>query len=46
MLLDLVKLLFGTCSNQEGEGFNFHYQAPLLCHDGLTGNLLKTELRN
>lgn len=32
------------------EGFNFHYQAhgyhPLLCYDGLTGDLLKAELRD
>lgn len=36
--------------NQEGEGFNCHYQAhdyhPLLCYDGLTGALLKAELRD
>ncbi len=40
MLLDLDSTLFGTYGNQEGEGFNFHYQAhgyhPLLCYDGLT----------
>ena len=50
MLLDLDSTLFGTYGNQEGEGFNFHYQArgyhPLLCYDGLTGELLKAELRN
>ena len=50
MLLDLDSTLFGTYGNQEGEGFNFHYQAhgyhPLLCYDGLTGDLLKAELRN
>lgn len=49
MLLDLDSTLFGTYGNQEGEGFNFHYQAhgyhPLLCYDGLTGDLLKAELR-
>ena len=42
--------LFGTYGKQEGEGFNFHYQAhgyhPLLCYDGLTGNLIKAELRD
>ena len=27
MLLDLDSTLFGTYGNQEGEGFNFHYQA-------------------
>lgn len=50
MLLDLDSTLFGTCGNQEGEGFNFHYQAhgyhPLLCYDGLNGDLLKAELRD
>ena len=50
MLLDLNSTLFGTYCSQEGEGFNFHYQAhgyhPLLCYDGLTGDLLKAELRD
>ncbi|GFI31950.1 hypothetical protein IMSAGC013_03349 [Lachnospiraceae bacterium] len=50
ILLDLDSTLFGTYGDQEGEGFNFHYQAhgyhPLLCYDGLTGNLLKAELRD
>lgn len=50
MLLDLDSTLFGTYGKQEGEGFNFHYQAhgyhPLLCYDGLTGDLLKAELRD
>ena len=45
MLLDLDSTLFGTYGSQEGEGFNFHYQAhgyhPLLCYDCLTGDLLK-----
>ena len=27
MLLDLDSTLFGTYGDQEGEGFNFHYQA-------------------
>lgn len=50
MLLDLDSTLFDTYGSQEGEGFNFHYQAhgyhPLLCYDGLTGDLLKAELRD
>lgn len=50
MLLDLDSTLFGTHGKQEGEGFNFHYQAhgyhPLLCYDGLTGDLIKAELRD
>lgn len=49
MLFDLDSTLLSTYGHQEGEGFNFHYQAhgyhPLLCFDGLTGDLLKAELR-
>ena len=50
VLLDLDSTLLGTYGRQEGEGFNFHYQAhgyhPLLCYDGLTGDLIKAELRD
>ena len=50
MLFDLDSTLLNTYGKQEGEGFNFHYQAhgyhPLLCFDGLTGDLLKAELRD
>ena len=50
VLLDLDSTLLNTYGNQEGEGFNFHYSAhgyhPLLCYDGLTGDLLKAELRD
>ena len=50
ILLDLDSTLFETYGSQEGEGFNFHYKAhgyhPLLCYDGLTGDLLKAELRD
>lgn len=50
MLFDLDSTLLNTYGKQEGEGFNFHYQAhgyhPLLCYDGLTGDLLKAELRD
>lgn len=50
MLFDLDSTLLDTYGHQEGEGFNFHYQAhgyhPLLCFDGLTGDLLKAELRD
>lgn len=49
MLLDLDSTLLDTYGNQEGNAFNYHYQAngyhPLLCYDGLTGDLLKAELR-
>ncbi len=50
MLFDIDSTLLDTYGHQEGEGFNFHYQAhgyhPLLCYDGLTGDLLKSELRD
>lgn len=50
ILLDLDSTLFGTYGNQEGKSINFHYQIhgyhPLLCYDSLTGDLLKTELRD
>lgn len=49
LLLDLDSTLLDTYGRQEGEAFNYHYQAhgyhPLLCYDGITGNLLKAELR-
>ena len=50
MLFDIDSTLLDTYGKQEGEGFNYHYQAhgyhPLLCYDGLTGDLLKSELRD
>ena len=50
LLFDLDSTLLNTYGHQEGEGFNYHYQAhgyhPLLCFDGLTGDLLKTELHD
>ena len=50
VLLVLGSTLFGTYGHQEGEGFYFHYQAhgyhPLLCYNGLTGDLLKADLRD
>jgi len=49
VLLDIDSTLFDTFGNQEGEGFNHHYSNhgyhPLLCYDGLTGDLLKAMLR-
>lgn len=48
MLFDLDSTLLDTYGYQDG--FNYHYQAhgyhPLLCFDGLTGDLLKAELRD
>lgn len=50
VLLDLDSTLLNTYGKQEGEGFNYHYSAhgyhPLVCYDGLTGDLLKAELRD
>lgn len=50
LLLDLDSTLLNTYGHQEGEGFNFHYQNhgyhPLVCYDGITGDLLKIQLRN
>ena len=50
MLLDLDSTLLNTYGHQEGKGFNYHYQDngyhPLVCYDGMTGDLLKIELRN
>ena len=49
ILFDIDSTLFDTFGSQEGEGFNFHYSNhgyhPLLCYDGLTGDLLKAMLR-
>ena len=50
ILFDLDSTLFETYGKQEGNGFNYHYSShgyhPLLCYDGLTGDLLKAELRD
>ena len=49
VIFDLDSTLLATYGKQEGGAFNFHYQAngyhPLLCFDGMTGDLLKIELR-
>jgi hypothetical protein len=49
MLFDIDSTLFETFGEQEGEAFNYHYNGhgyhPLLCYDGLTGDLLKAVLR-
>ena len=50
LLLDLDSTLLDTYGQQEGEGFNFHYHShgyhPLVCYDGMTGDLLRIALRN
>ena len=49
-LLDLDSTLLDTYGEQEGESFNYHYQShgyhPLVCCDGMTGDLLKIQLRD
>jgi hypothetical protein len=49
VLMDLDSTLLETYGKQEGEAFNFHYRThgyhPLVCYDGLTGDLLKIKLR-
>lgn len=50
LLLDLDSTILDTYENQKEEGFNFHYQShgyyPLVCYDGITGDLLKIQLRD
>lgn len=50
VLFDLDTTLLATYGKQEGEGFNYHCQAhgyhPVLCYDGLTGDLISARLRN
>ena len=47
ILFDLDSTLLAAYGTQEGEAFNYHYQAhgyhPLLCFDGMTGDLLMVE---
>jgi hypothetical protein len=49
ILFDLDTTLLATYGHQEGEAFNFHYGAhgyhPFICYDGLTGDLLRAQLR-
>jgi len=49
ILIDIDSTLFSTYGKQEGNDYNQHYNNygyhPLLAYDGLTGDLLKAELR-
>lgn len=49
IILDLDSTNLETYGKQENSNFNYHYQAngyhPLLMFDGMTGDLLKSELR-
>ena len=49
VILDLDSTLLDAYGRQEGRAFNFHYQSngyhPLVCYDGMTGDLIKIQLR-
>ena len=50
VILDLDSTLLDAYGKQEGRAFNFHYQSngyhPLVCYDGMTGDLIKIQLRD
>ena len=50
VILDLDSTLLDAYGRQEGRAFNFHYQSngyhPLVCYDGMTGELIKIQLRD
>ena len=50
MILDLDSTLLEDYWKQEGRAYNFHYQSngyhPLVCFDGITGDLIKIQLRD
>ena len=50
VILDLDSTLLDAYGKQEGRSFNFHYQSngyhPLVCYDGMTGDLIKIQLRD
>ena len=50
VILDLDSTLLDVYGRQEGSAFNFHYQSngyhPLVCYDGMTGDLIKIQLRD
>ena len=50
IVLDLDSTLLDAYGKQEGRAFNFHYQSngyhPLVCYDGITGDLIKIQLRD
>ena len=50
VILDLDSTLLDAYGRQEGRAFNFHYQSngyhPLVCYDGMTGDLIKVQLRD
>ena len=50
IILYLDSTLLNAYGKQEGRAFNFHYQSngyhPLVCYDGITGDLIKIQLRD
>ena len=50
VILDLDSTLLVAYGKQEGRAFNFHYRSngyhPLVCYDGITGDLIKIHLRD
>ena len=50
IILDLDSTLLNAYGKQEGRAFNFYYQGngyhPLVCYDGITGDLIKIQLRD
>ena len=50
VILDLDSTLLDAYGRQEGRAYNFHYQSngyhPLVCYDGMTGDLIKIQLRD
>ena len=50
IVLDLDSTLLDAYGKQEGRAFNYHYQSngyhPLVCFDGITGDLIKIQLRD
>ena len=50
VILDLDSTLLDAYGRQEGRAFNFNYQSngyhPLVCYDGMTGDLIKIQLRD
>ena len=50
IILDLDSTLLNAYGKQKSRAFNFHYQSngyhPLVCYDGLTGDLIKIQLRD
>ena len=50
IIFDLDTTLLNTYGKQEGSAWNYHYQEegchPQLCYDGVTGDLIRAELRD